>query len=1166
MRTFSISGGLAGPPSACSSDPDRVDVFAVGPDKRVWRWLRVGANWLTAPVPLDINGTIPGEGVCAISSGPGRVEVFAVAGSRLPVWWRGDGPTFRVGEEPLTSAAGMYIPPVPVAAVAASPNDIDVFAVANDNTPWWWHWNGAVWSPPERLPSGAANLPAERIAAVSPVAGRLDVFAVGSNTHLWHWSKLGAAPWQLKDLGGNMPPEGVSAVSSGPGRIDVFAASREPGNPLLHWWSEGGAFAGPEDLGGDLDTGTVSAVSSGTNRLDVFAITRDQHLAHWQWDGGRWFGPALRGENIPAGDVSAVARTPHRLDVFVTGAGKTLRQWPGGGLENARNGLWNNWPSNHPTTPAGILRPDSLEELVSIVQEAGRLGRNVRAVGSGWSNSDVAVTAGYVVETDLLRAEVPDVLSTSLSPAAAGRHLVHVEAGIKLNVLIRRLFTDKGLALKTLGGSSGQTLAGALSTSVHGMDVDRGPLPDMVRAIHLVGPGGIQHWIEPSSWIITNRAKLTAALGLPDENIHYDDDWFYSVLVSMGSLGIIYSLIIEADLGYALRQKRDPIDWADIRAMLAGSVSNPLDTNRGVQVALSPYPRGNGTRGCYLTTRNDAADTTGLTVPTDAEWDKKEGADLGIEFGVPPLILSFQTDHSLIDDGVNTVTSDQQKSQDVTDWIHDLVGGSNPGSHRGLTVEFMFDAGTTAYLDFVDAALEIIRKAYYDESPSLAYLGWISMRFQGRSRAYLSPQRFDRTCSIEFAAVWRTRNTARPVEWTDTLTLVARIEAEGRRRGGIQHWGMNAALDAGDVARAYPRLDTWRRVRWELTRGSTITTFDSDFTRRCGLSDPPVFVRPAAFGGDGRTSLAYWRPSTGVWVIVDNAGGARVQQWGQVGDIPVPGDYDGDGKTDFAVWRPSTGTWFIIQSSQTPGGAPAAPGLTIPPAAGLNIDTSAITAQRSQQWGQVGDIPVPGDYSGDGRTDFAVWRPSTGEWFIKDNVSSAERVQQWGTAGDIPVPGDYDGDGKTDFAVWRPSTGTWFIIQSSRTPGGAPPVAPAAPGLGTIRPPAGPSIDITAQRSQQWGQVGDIPVPGDYSGDGRTDFAVWRPSTGEWFIKDNATGAERAQQWGIAGDIPVPGDYGGDGRTDFAVWRPSLGVWWIKDSSTGAERNLLHGQFGDVPV
>jgi hypothetical protein len=34
-------------------------------------------------------------------------------------------------------------------------------------------------------------------------------------------------------------------------------------------------------------------------------------------------------------------------------------------------------------------------------------------------------------------------------------------------------------------------------------------------------------------------------LGLADANLHYDDDWFNSVLVSMGSMGIIYSLVVE---------------------------------------------------------------------------------------------------------------------------------------------------------------------------------------------------------------------------------------------------------------------------------------------------------------------------------------------------------------------------------------------------------------------------------------------------------------------------------------------------------------------------------------------------------------------------------------------------------------------------------------------
>ena len=139
--------------------------------------------------------------------------------------------------------------------------------------------------------------------------------------------------------------------------------------------------------------------------------------------------------------------------------------------------------------------------------------------------------------------------------------------------------------------------------------------------------------------------------------------------------------------------------------------------------------------------------------------------------------------------------------------------------------------------------------------------------------------------------------------------------------------------------------------------------------------------------------------------------------------------------------------------------------------------------------GQTVHATLPGDFDGDGSADLAVFRPSTGAWYIR----GASVSFTWGGGADMPVAGDYDGDGRIDLAVFRPSTGTWYIWQSRTQTGLA----------------------------YTWGNAGDIPAPGDYDGDGQTDIAVFRPATGAWYIWQSRTQTGAAYTWGGAGDIPI---------------------------------------------
>jgi hypothetical protein len=71
---------------------------------------------------------------------------------------------------------------------------------------------------------------------------------------------------------------------------------------------------------------------------------------------------------------------------------------------------------------------------------------------------------------------------------------------------------------------------------------------------------------------------------------------------------------------------------------------------------------------------------------------------------------------------------------------------------------------------------------------------------------------------------------------------------------------------------------------------------------------------------------------------------------------------------------------------------------------------------------------------------------------------------------------------------------------------------------------------------------------------------------GTWYIHNSSTGTDTLLAYGVNTDIPTPGDYDGDARTDIAVYRPSVGTWFVRNSSTGTDTVVTFGVNGDVPL
>lgn len=181
------------------------------------------------------------------------------------------------------------------------------------------------------------------------------------------------------------------------------------------------------------------------------------------------------------------------------------------------------------------------------------------------------------------------------------------------------------------------------------------------------------------------------------------------------------------------------------------------------------------------------------------------------------------------------------------------------------------------------------------------------------------------------------------------------------------------------------------------------------------------------------------------------------------------------------------------------------------------IASAAARAKPSQfTYGRYGDIPLIGDWDGDGVETPTIRRNNV--YHLRNTLTSgvADRSYSFGWNSDIPISGDWDGDGVDTLGVFRDGR---FYLRNSNTSGVA-------------------HIDFALGRS------GDVPIAGDWDGDGRTEVGVRRGAEILLWDSDRSSGRNASAPqlrfaYGRTGDVPVTGDWDHDGVTTVSVRRGS---------------------------
>ncbi|WP_281319658.1 D-arabinono-1,4-lactone oxidase [Polyangium sp. y55x31] len=455
-------------------------------------------------------------------------------------------------------------------------------------------------------------------------------------------------------------------------------------------------------------------------------------------------------------------------------------------------GIWSNWSRSFESQPASFETPETEEEICRIVRESTRL----RAVGGGHTFNASPLTNGTMLSLD----RYTKVLSID-----EVTRRVRVQTGIRLRDLTAVLL-DHGLALSVQGSTDAQSLAGLLSTDIHGTGRDDGFLSSNVLSLRLVDAEG--------------RART----------LYPKDEMFHAALGGLGACGVITEVEIQCESAYNLRKSVEIVerDW----------VTKNIDAILEEHKHVSFYYIG----GVYTeSVRMNVWDRT-VEPPTSLYRLHKMRLEL-----TDMLVSGYALGLAKLLDLSDLVANLGLGFMRLTMNGHSTVYPAREGfprklfyRHDELEYGVPYDAHQ-ACLDEVFAYLEEKR-----------FLTIIEVRFTpDKSQSLLGPGVGRRTCFIELA----------PSLSVDSTKVFADVEEILWKHGGQLHFGKATRAGAKEMAAMYgERFTRFQRARHAADpRGK----FVNDFIARLFTDVAPAqHTETATSGAEHAAPIPAFQPIT----------------------------------------------------------------------------------------------------------------------------------------------------------------------------------------------------------------------------------------------------------------------------------------------------------------